>query len=1149
MSELALKLIKEAKEKRLTRLDLGNCGLTELPDELFELTWLEELNLLSNRELNNLNMINKLFNLKRLNLIATSIYNLNPLKNLNTLEELRISNSKVSDINPLQNLVKLQHLDLMNTGIIDISPLKRLTELQSINFSNTFTGNIKPVENLINLRFLSMSKTNVIDISPLLCLTNLECLIMTETDITDINPLQNLVNLKYLLMSDTKITDIKHLQNLFNLEELSISNTQISDLNPIKNLYELKRLSLRETLVNDLCPLKKLKKLEKLSYDGCPILSPPKSIARNGISSILRYLQELENKETITNNQTKFIFVGNSRAGKTSLWQFLKDKTYNDQADSTHGIKIEIWDTETLGTEDNQNLAAHIWDFGGQEYYHATHRLFLADNAVYVLVWEKDSNFQGTRPEKFKLDGDPNGEIEEVELEHFPASYWLENIEYFGGKHCPVLIVQNKVDSEVLKANYTDGMSEMSDCFHLSVQNAFGFQQGNLTLKRHDLRFQDFKERLLELLRKNATAFKLVKYYAQVREALETKAKNTEYIPVSELKDIALQFDETPDLENLLAYLKSFTNTVLYFSQNDVLKDRLYLNPTHISRDIYKILNKTVRENNGKFDMGHIQTRLNCDALEAERFVALMREFDLIFEKQDESGIREFITPQYLPEKDKLSKDIQFFIKRTQFETASSIQFKSFVPRSLMLRFIANNGVLSDGETYWRNGIIYESPVTNALIKVEYNHESLTFKIEVQDKVKQAIDMQNIVKQFVKLEDSDDNIKISNDGKTYIELRTIRKLQHENRKGDFYYEDNLVSLSEYEWLTQKQETVKSMTLKELKEKVLSLISKAKIKEAMEEIATWAHSQNQEQLKSDIALLKGDWSDLSREKTLGLISNSEASIRQNQLNNRVLNLLNGIEDNIPNSDTSGSGRTIRKSIEIPTDFTGEIVQTISTFKGEMVSNIGTPIEHKPKIYFSYAWGDDSETGESREKIVGDLYESLKEDGFEVFRDKEDSEYKDLISDMMKDIGRRQFIVVAISDKYLKSLNCMYEMYEIYRNSKLEKDKFIQKIYPIRVENISLSKPKVLAEYFKYWKEQENEWKDLIDAFGSSISPEQQIKYKRIKAIASELGVFLDLLSDINCRTKEDLSHNNFEEIKKAIKARVGVSICKTLAKRS
>ena len=36
MSERALKLIREAKETRATRLDLGNCGLSELPDALFE---------------------------------------------------------------------------------------------------------------------------------------------------------------------------------------------------------------------------------------------------------------------------------------------------------------------------------------------------------------------------------------------------------------------------------------------------------------------------------------------------------------------------------------------------------------------------------------------------------------------------------------------------------------------------------------------------------------------------------------------------------------------------------------------------------------------------------------------------------------------------------------------------------------------------------------------------------------------------------------------------------------------------------------------------------------------------------------------------------------------------------------------------------
>ena len=194
--------------------------------------------------------------------------------------------------------------------------------------------------------------------------------------------------------------------------------------------------------------------LYDMIIDGNDITKRTENLTRlqRSIEPIVRYSRELKTKKTIANNQTKLIFIGNSRAGKTSLWQFLKDKIYNVQADSTHGIKTEIWDTETLGTKDNQNLAAHIWDFGGQEYYHATHRLFLADNAVYVLVWEQDSNKQGTRLEKFKLDDDPSGEIEEVDLEHFSASYWLENIQYFAGKHCPVLIVQNKVDDEAKKS-------------------------------------------------------------------------------------------------------------------------------------------------------------------------------------------------------------------------------------------------------------------------------------------------------------------------------------------------------------------------------------------------------------------------------------------------------------------------------------------------------------------------------------------------------------------------------------------------------------------------------------------------------------------------------------------------------------------------
>ena len=79
------------------------------------------------------------------------------------------------------------------------------------------------------------------------------------------------------------------------------------------------------------------------------------------------------------------------------------------------------------------------------------------------------------------------------------------------------------------------------------------------------------------------------------------------------------------------------------------------------------------------------------------------------------------------------------------------MKFKFFVPRSLMLRFIANNGALSNQETYWHNGIIYKSHLTQNMIKVEYDHENYTFNVYVQDRKKQIEDMQKIVTKIIKL--------------------------------------------------------------------------------------------------------------------------------------------------------------------------------------------------------------------------------------------------------------------------------------------------------------------------------------------------------------------------------------------------------------
>ncbi len=190
-----------------------------------------------------------------------------------------------------------------------------------------------------------------------------------------------------------------------------------------------------------------------------------------------------------------------------------------------------------------------------------------------------------------------------------------------------------------------------------------------------------------------------------------------------------------------------------------------------------------------------------------------------------------------------------------------------------------------------------------------------------------------------------------------------------------------------------------------------------------------------------------------------------------------------------------------------------------------------------IYFSYAWGDANESGESREDIVNKLYDALKEEGFEVKRDKMDLGYRGLISEFMKEIGRGHLIVVAISDKYLRSPYCMHELNEIYRNSRQDKQAFVERVFPMRVERVDMSKPAVLKSYLQYWKEQEKEWSDLVKDPSLPVGEQAYNQFIRIKNIYQNFSDLFLFLQDMNALSKDLLAQDDFAVVKQAIRQRL------------
>jgi len=172
----------------------------------------------------------------------------------------------------------------------------------------------------------------------------------------------------------------------------------------------------------------------------------------------------------------------------------------------------------------------------------------------------------------------------------------------------------------------------------------------------------------------------------------------------------------------------------------------------------------------------------------------------------------------------------------------------------------------------------------------------------------------------------------------------------------------------------------------------------------------------------------------------------------------------------------------------------------------------------EVFISYGWQTESE------EIAGQVYSVLKEKGFNVKLDKIELAYKGNIKEFMRAIGRGKYVVVIISDKYLKSENCMFEMLEISRNNNA-----YNRIFPIVLEDAAISDTNKRIGYLKYWDEKIealNASYRTIDPVGTNEVVEKINQYNDIRRVFSNIT---DMLGNMNTLTAERLHIENFSPL--------------------
>jgi len=184
------------------------------------------------------------------------------------------------------------------------------------------------------------------------------------------------------------------------------------------------------------------------------------------------------------------------------------------------------------------------------------------------------------------------------------------------------------------------------------------------------------------------------------------------------------------------------------------------------------------------------------------------------------------------------------------------------------------------------------------------------------------------------------------------------------------------------------------------------------------------------------------------------------------------------------------------------------------------------EYEQSVFISYAWGGESE------EIVNQIDGALQQRGLKIIRDKRDLGYKGSISAFMERIGQGNCVIVVISDKYLRSPNCMFELVEI-----AEGKQFHDRVFPIVLSNAEIYDPVKRLQYVKHWEDKLAELDQAMRGVGQANLQGIREEIDQYSRIRDKVSGLTSIMKDMNTLTTAMHRDSDFSEIYTGIEKRM------------
>ena len=168
------------------------------------------------------------------------------------------------------------------------------------------------------------------------------------------------------------------------------------------------------------------------------------------------------------------------------------------------------------------------------------------------------------------------------------------------------------------------------------------------------------------------------------------------------------------------------------------------------------------------------------------------------------------------------------------------------------------------------------------------------------------------------------------------------------------------------------------------------------------------------------------------------------------------------------------------------------------ESEKTSIIDAESSSLPSVFISYNWDNDNVASEVETALSGKAV---------VCRDKKDIPDWGSLSDFMKSIRKQDFAVLVISEPYLKSSACLFEVMQLMKDEDWnEKAMYVV----LRGSNIYNSLGR--ADYISYWAEHCKKLDATITSLPASAASELNLDLRKAVTIRDNIGEFLTKVAD-------------------------------------